>query len=109
MEHKIGEILEITDDFEIKTAISEKTLQVKKGDIGYIDSNGCMHYLSGDAKGKIQKIDDVKPKGYDYESIANLIFKKLNTEYDLKEALQGYGIDEKDFLEQIEDILSDIL
>jgi hypothetical protein len=110
MKHKIGEIIIITDGFEIKGAIDNKdTIQVKSGDTGFIDSNGLIHYLTGKARGKIQKIEDIEIKGYDYESISKIIYKRLNAEYSLGEMLENEDIDKIDFVETIEDMLSDIL
>lgn len=109
MKHKIGEIVTIKEDFEITTVIGEETIKVKKGDIGFVDSKGLIHYLTGKAKNKIQKINDIEVEGYDYESIAKLIFKKLKNEYDIGEILEDEGIEEYDFRDTIEDVLIDIL
>jgi len=110
MKHKIGEIVTITDDFEIKGAIdNNNTILVKSGDTGFIDSKGLIHYMTGKARGKIQNIEDIEVKGYDYESISKLIYKRLNAEYDIGEMLENEDIDKIDFMETIEDMLSDIL
>lgn len=109
MKHKIGEIVTIKEGFEIKTAIGENTIQVKKGDTGLVDSRGMIHYLTGEARDKIQKIDGVEVKGYDYESISKLIFKRLNAEYNICEMLENEGIEGHGFRDTVEDVLSDIL
>lgn len=109
MSHKIGEIITIKEDFEIKTAIGENTIQVKKGDTGFVDSRGMIHYLTGGARNKIQKIEGVEVKGYDYESISKLILKRLNEEYNICEMLENEGIGGHDFRDTVEDVLSDIL
>ncbi|EPY2295890.1 hypothetical protein ACXATC_003560 [Clostridium sporogenes] len=108
MKHKIGEMIRIKEDFEIKTAIRENTIQVKEGDTGFMDSKGMIHYLTGEARNKIQKIDDIEVKGYDYESIAKLIFKRLNIEYNICEMLENEGIEGHEFRDTIEDVLTDI-
>ena len=77
MKHRIGEMIRIKKDFEIKTLMGKDTIHVKVGDTGFMDSTGMIHYLTGEARNKIQKIDDdIEVKGYDYESIAKLIFNK---------------------------------
>ena len=110
MKPKIGEILTIKEDFEIKSALGGYTKQVKKGDTGFIDSKGMIHYLTGEARGKIQNIDGIELKGYDYESITNLIYKRLNCEFDIDYMLDDSDIDEVEhFKDIIEDVLSEIL
>lgn len=110
MKHKIGEIIKITNDFEIKSALGGYIKQVKKGDTGFIDSKGSIHYLTGEARDKIQKIDDIELKGYDYESITNLIYKRLNCEFDIDNMLDDSDIDEVEhFKDIIKDVLSEIL
>lgn len=106
---KIGEEIKIKEDFKINTTISEKVITIKKGDKGYIDSNGFLHLLTGNGRGKIVKINDVKVKGYDHENITKLIFDRLNTEIRLEEILENEELNNKDLLEVIEDVLSDIL
>lgn len=108
MKHKVGEIIKIKEEFEIKTSIGENTIPVKKGDTGFMDSKGMIHYLTGEARNKIQKIDDIEVKGYDYESIAKLIFKRLNIEYNICEMLENEGIEGHEFRDTIEDVLTDI-
>lgn len=108
MKLKIGQEITIQEDFEIETPLSHKKIKVQIGDKGFIDSNGLIHYTTGKARGKIQKIDGIEVDGYDYENIANLIFKKLNSTFDIKDIVEDYDISTKDFTGEIEDILSDI-
>ncbi|MCB2308847.1 hypothetical protein LGL08_20450 [Clostridium estertheticum] len=109
MKNKIGQILTMTEDFIIESCFDKKVIQVKTGDTGFIDSKGSIHYIDGQARGKMQKLKDVEIKGYDYESIATLIFKKIYNEYGLAEVFEDYGIEKKGFIDSIEDILTDIL
>lgn len=104
--HKIGEEIIINQEFDIQGCFSDDLIQVKKGDKGYIDSNGFVHYITGKARGKIQKIANVEMKGYDTENIAKLIFDRIKTEYGIKEYLYAY--DEKYIIEDINYILSEI-
>lgn len=106
---KIGQEIIMTQDFEIETAICEKKLLVKKGDKAYIDSKGFVHYVSGDARGKIQGIKDVQLKGYDTENIAKLIYDRLRSRYYIKDFLQDYDISKEDFISEIDWVLSEIL
>ena len=106
---KIGQEIVMTQDFEIEGFSGNKTL-VKKDDEGYIDSMGNCHYQTGAARGKIQAIkEDVDIEGYDCENIAKIIYKRLQSQFDIKEFLEGYEIPVEDFINEIEDILSDIL
>ncbi len=105
---KIGQEITITEPFEIESALSNKTLNVKTGDKGFIDSKGLLHYTTGEARGKIHKVDDVEVGGYDYENIAKLIFKRLNSQFSLTDVFEDIDIPDSDFIEEIEDILSDI-
>ena len=106
---KIGQEIVITQDFEIEGFSGNKIL-VKKDDKGYVDSMGNFHYQTGAARGKIQAIkEDVDVKGYDCENIAKIIYKRLQSQFEIKEFLEGYDITIEDFTNEIEDILSDIL
>jgi len=109
MECKIGQQIAIADNFEIESAFGNNKLQVKQDDKGFVDSKGMIHYTSGQARGKIQKFEDIKVKGYDHENIAKMIFKRIKNEFGLSEYLEDYEISEKDLVNEIEDILSDIL
>lgn len=104
---RIGTIIKIKNDFKIKTT-GDKTIQINKGDKAFVDGTGCVRYLTGNAKGKIQKIKDYVFEGYNYEDIAELIFYNLDLIYDLKAALNDSGIDEAAFKEDLQDILIDI-
>lgn len=109
MSLKIGQELEMTEDFEIEAAISGNKVTVKKGDKGFVDSRGAVHYVSGEARGKIQMIKDADIKGHDYENIAKLIYARLKSTFEIDEFLEGYDIEVQDFTEEIEDMLTDIL
>jgi len=109
MSKRIGQEITSTHDFEIELSLSGKTLLVKEGDKGFVDSNGNIHYTTGEARGKIQHLNDTEIKGYDHENIAKMLFRRLNNQFNLKESLDDYDVSEKDFLEELEDILSDIL
>lgn len=108
MKFQIGQEIIINEDFNITSVISNDVAQIKTGDKGFVDSNGFVHYTTGKARGKIQKLGDTELKGYDTENIAKIIFRRLKNEFGLDEFLDGYDIEEKDFINEIEDVLSDI-
>jgi len=109
MIYKIGEEIGFNSDFEIELAFSGDKLLVKQGDKGFLDSKGMIHYTTGQARGKIQKIKEIEVKDYAHDNISKIIFRRLNNEFNLKEALDDYDVSEKDFIDSIEDILMDIL
>jgi hypothetical protein len=110
MSYKIGEEIGFNKEFEIESAFGGNKLQVKEGDKGYIDSRGNIHYTTGQARGKIHSLGkEIEVKGYDHSNIAKMLFKRLNNQFNLKEALDDYDISDKDLIDELEDILSDIL
>lgn len=105
---KIGQEIEMTEDFVIESCLGTKVLEVKKGDKGYIDGNGCIHYTTGKAIGMIQKAA-AEIKGFDYENISKIIFNRLNNSYNFEEFLDDYDIDRHELIEEIENALVEIL
>lgn len=106
---QIGQEIVIKDDFEIESALGNEKRVVEKGDRGVVTSSGLVQYVSGNARGKIQKIEDVELKGYDTENIAKLVFQRLNSQYQIKDFLEDWDIETKDFIGEIEWVLSEIL
>ncbi|MBQ9000019.1 MAG: hypothetical protein IJ086_15185 [Clostridium sp.] len=106
---KIGQEVVIREDFKINTILSEKVMIVKKGEKGFLNRNGCLHITTGKAKGKIIKIDDIEIKGYDYQNISKMIFNRLKNSFGIEDFLIEEDIEPKYFIEEIEDMLSDIL
>ena len=104
---KIGEQIQITQDYEIEATLSDTKLHIKKGDKGFIDKNGNIHYTTGEAKGIIHLMKSFKAEDYDTESIANIIMKYLNY-YDIKSILEDNGIEIKDFKDTITEALDEI-
>lgn len=103
---QIGEEIIIQEGFELEGLNDKK--QVKKGDKGFIDSHGLLHYTTGAARGKIQPIKDVELKEYDVENIAKIIMNYLNY-YPLTEMLEDYDIDKTSFRDTIAEALDEIL
>jgi hypothetical protein len=106
---KIGQNIVIKEDLEIKGFFDEEDkTQIKKGDSGFVDSNGFLHYETGEGSGKIQKINDIHLDGYDTENIARLIFERLKYRFNLGEYMEENEYEKKEFIEEIDDILSEI-
>lgn len=57
----------------------------------------------------MQKLDDMEIIGYDYENISKMILNRLNGVFGLEEFLSYEEIDIKEFINEIEDLLRDIL
>ena len=109
MKVKIGSEMIITEDFEIKGFFNEDTILVKKGDKGFIDSSGSMHYETGNARGKIQRFNDLELKGYDTENIAKLIYEVLKYRYSFDDFLEDNDLEIKDVIDELDYQLSEIL
>ena len=109
MKFKIGQKIEVTEDFYMEEALSDKKILVKKGDKGFVDSRGHIHYTSGNAIGKIHLLKGLEVKEYDTENIAEMIFNRLKRVFDIDEFLNGYDISKDDFINEIDDVLMDIL
>ena len=105
---KIDQEVIVREDFKINTRVSERVMTVKKGEKGFLNSNGCLHLTTGKAKGKIIRIDDIEVKGYD-QNISKMIFNRLKNSFGIEEFLIYEEIESKHFIEEIEDMLSDIL
>ena len=110
MTYKIGEEIGFSEEFELESAFGGNKVTVKEGDRGYFDSKGMIHYTTGQARGKIHSLGkEIEVKGYDHESIAKIIVKRIKNQFELMEFLEDYDVSEKDFIEEIEDVLNDIL
>lgn len=109
MEAKIGQAITIIEDFEIQASLNKNKIVVKKGDTGFIDSNGFVHYETGDAKGKMGKFEDLSVKGYDTKNISKLVYEHLSRRFKFEDFLKDYEYEEKDIKEEIDYILSEIL
>ena len=105
---KVGQEIVITKDFTLKSCLGTKVLEVKKGDKAYVDRNGCVHYITGQARGMIQNVN-AEINGFDYENISKIIFNRLGNIYNINELLDDYDIDKDRVIEEIEDVLIEIL
>lgn len=109
MKKQIGEKIVILEDFTIEGFLGGSSKQIKKGDEGFIDSEGLLHYTTGEAHGCIQKVTDVELEGYATDNIAKLIFEHISHRFGFKEFLEGYEIEDSQVIDEIEYILSEIL
>lgn len=105
---KVGQEIKMTKDFTLVSCLGTKVLEVKKGDKAYIDGSGFAHYTTGKARGSIQKTN-AEIRGFDYENISKIIFKRLDNSYNVDEYLDDYDIDKNEFIEEIESALVEIL
>lgn len=103
---KIGELIKLDKDIDIQT-FGGNILKAQKGDSGVITQDGSIYLLDGRAQNKIITTE-IEPKGIDYSSIAQLIFRRINIELDLGELLKDNDIDSKDCIDLIESVIEDI-
>lgn len=103
---KIGELVTIKKDITLKT-FSGFGLKAKTGDKGIVTKNGDVYLITGEAQNKFITTD-IQVKGIDCNSIAGLIFRRLDMELNLGEMLEDYDIENKDFIEYIGSMLEDI-
>ena len=113
MKFKIGEEVKLKESFEIETFDGRK-IAVKDGDKGIIvsnivTSNSFVHYISGNAKGVMQELEDVEVEGYDYRNISSMILDRLNAVFRLEDFLEDKGIGEEEIINEMEEVLVGIL
>jgi hypothetical protein len=103
--YKIGEILVTKEDVELTSALSEKKTIVRKGTRIMIGADKLAHHFGTGIIQPLQDGDDVS--GYDTEGIANAIIYHLGARFPLKEMFEDYDIDEEDFKDEIDFVLSE--
>ena len=113
MKFKIGEEVKLKESIEIET-FDKRKIAVKDGDRGIIvgniiTSNCFIRYISGNAKGIIQELEDVEIEGYDYRNISAMILNRLSTIFGLEDFLENKGIDEEEIINEMEELLVGIL
>lgn len=109
MKYKIGQEIEITEDFTLKT-VGGRELIVKAGDKAIIDSKARIKYISGQARNVMQMLEKgIEVNGYDHVNIAKMIANRLNQVFGLEEFLDDNDIAAESFEIEIEDVLIDIL
>lgn len=109
MRYKIGQEIEITEDFTLKT-VGGRELTVKVADKAIIDSRARIKYISGQARNVMQMLEKgIEVNGYDHVNIAKMIANRLNQVFGLEEFLDDNDIAAESFEIEIEDVLIDIL
>ena len=109
MKYKIGQEIEITEDFTLKT-VGGRELTVKAGDKAIIDSRSRIKYISGQARDVMQMLGkDIEVNGYDHRNIASMILNRLNSVLGIEEFLDYNDINDDEMIDEIEDVLMDIL
>ena len=109
MKYKIGQEIEITEDFTLKT-VGGRELTVNAGDKAIIDSRARIKYISGQARNVMQMLEKgIEVNGYDHVNIAKMIANRLNQVFGLEEFLDDNDIAAESFEIEIEDVLIDIL
>ena len=109
MKYKIGQEIEITEDFTLKT-VGGRELTVKAGDKAIIDSRSRIKYISGQARDVMQMLGkDIEVNGYDHRNIASMILNRLNSVFWIEEFLDYNDINDDEMIDEIEDVLMDIL
>lgn len=109
MRYKIGQEIEITEDFTLKT-VGGRELTVKVRDKAIIDSRARIKYISGQARDVMQMLGkDIEVNGYDHRNIASMILNRLNGVFGIEEFLDYNDINDDEMIDEIEDVLMDIL
>ena len=109
MKYKIGQEIEITEDFTLKT-VGGRELTVKAGDKAIIDSRSRIKYISGQARDVMQMLGkDIEVNGDDHRNIASMILNRLNGVFGIEEFLDYNDINDDEMIDEIEDVLMDIL
>ena len=102
--YKIGEMLRVSADVELKDFLGDKTL-VKKGTKIWIGADNLAHHQDE----SIQPISkDSNVKGYNAKGIAERIFEQLKTDLPLDEMCEEYEIELKDIKDSIEYALEEL-
>lgn len=97
-DYKIGEMLRVSADVELKDFLGDKTL-VKKGTKIWIGADNLAHYQDG----TIQRLsEDSTVKGYSTKGITEKILLQLKADLPLDEMCEGHEVDRGDIRDSIE-------
>lgn len=95
-----GNIITIEESYDLDISKEQdKTIiaHIKAGDKFIIDKIGRGLFLTGEAKGRSQKIDSECPLGVNINATIDFILDDLNCFCNLKEILKEHNINEDDF------------
>lgn len=97
-DYKIGEMLRVSADVELKDFLGDETL-VKKGTKIWIGADNLAHYQDG----TIQCLsEDSTVKGYSTKGITEKILLQLKADLPLDEMCEGHEVDRGDIRDSIE-------
>ena len=108
MSKQIGSIIKIGENVPVKKIISGKDKVIKAETKAVVNSNGDLFILTGTEQNTIVS-QGYEVYGYDTKSIAQLIFRRLNFELNLRDILNENDVEVNDFIEITESMLEDIL
>lgn len=74
---KVGEKITIDDLLQKRAVTANAAINCEIGDEAYVDCLGLIHYTTGRSKGKVQKLNLEKPRGYDYNNISECLTAAL--------------------------------
>ena len=104
MKYNIGQVIEIKEDFEIKSVLGNSK-NIKAGTKVYIGGDNFSHMLNG----MLSLIDkDSQVEGFSVKGIADFIYEMVSARLPIDDMLEDYDIEAKDFKENIEDALEDL-
>ena len=103
----IGEMVEVKEEHTLNPSEKE-TIIVRKGDKGYLDSEGYIVYVTGDATGIRVRSDDIGVEGYHIANISLKILDDLNYEFDLYDLLDEKGVEIEHVFHCIRNSVGDI-
>lgn len=96
-DYKIGQMLKVSADIELKGFLGDKKF-IKKGTKIWIGADKLAHYQDG----SIQRLaEDLTVKGYDGEGIAKRIYLQLASHFPLNEFEEDYEISPNDIKDEI--------
>lgn len=102
--YKVGEMLRVSADVELKGFLGGKTL-VNKGTKIWIGADNLAHYQDG----TIQPLsEDSTVKGYDTKGITERILSQLKADLPFDEMCEGHGANLEDIRESIEYALEEL-
>ena len=106
-EYKIGQILTSKVDTEIELALSGEKIKIPKGNKIIIGADKFAHHIRD---GRIQPLKKGSiVEGYDTTGIAEYLYIVLRNHFQIKEMMEDYEISKKDFVDEIECALDEIL
>ena len=101
----IGEEIIIQEDKQIKTTLTDKVLNVKRGDKALRTKEGIT-YLTGEARGKTEFVNNPENILYDIDNISKIIVRALMSRFEeLEDYMNDYDIEKSALYECVGDEL----